>query len=103
MEVSFIWFIFEENFKAMELKLVYAICEQGDQPDDHCIIAIVDNLKLVNSILDNYYGETKITILATHDIRDSGVEYIKDLKIKDHKGDFYQVRIIVYSFCLNQI
>jgi hypothetical protein len=84
------------------MKTVYLVLEK-DYEVEHLgyeDIFITDSLDKIPNLLKEYYGSFEE--LSYQDIRDSGLEYKKELRITGNDEN-YKVSILVKNYQLNQL
>lgn len=84
------------------MKTVYLVLEKDYDHEElgYMDIFMTDSLDKIPRLLKQYYGDFEE--LSFRDIRDSGLEYQKELKITGD-GENYKVSILVKDYQLNQI
>jgi hypothetical protein len=63
------------------------------------VIGVADSVENAEKVIRDYYGEFEVTKYT--DIRDSGLEYQKVLKVEGLNGKHYLVEICLQWFELN--
>lgn len=80
---------------------VLVIHEIDLDDNEKTVVGVAESVQQAEAITKDYYGEFKP--VSYQDIRDSSIEYIKVLEVKDHTGKPYQVEICLEWFTLNQV
>jgi hypothetical protein len=83
------------------MKQVLVIHEKDLDDDEQSVIGVADSVKSAEKVIREYYGDYKE--LNHRDVRDSSIEYLKWLEVKDHLNEPYTVRVSLQWFTVNEI
>jgi hypothetical protein len=85
--------------------IVYVIQEHSYDYNKNSIIGVVDDINKADELIKRFYvGDTKNVIIpiSYRDIRDSGIEWVKELNIFTI-SDSYRVKVWVECFTINSL
>ena len=77
----------------------FVLTERDPEDGQILIIGVADSLENADKIMSEYYKEFKITRFK--DVRDSGIEWYKDIQLTDIYGCTYEYTCTLQSFTLN--
>jgi len=81
---------------------VLVIHEIDLHDNEHDVIGVADSVEKAGELIKGCYGDD-YRELSHRDIRDSSLEYIKILEVKDSDNDFYKVQIMLQWFGVNEL
>ena len=80
----------------MELLIIH---EKDLEDGEGSVIGVADSVVNAERIIKEYYGD--FTELSKREIRDSTLEYSKELRVESFDGSYYNVVITLQWFTLN--
>ena len=83
------------------MKVVYTLLEEDQEDKETSIIGVFDSVDNANKGLTYYYGEFEV--MEHKDMQDGGIEWFKELKVKDHINNDYNVKLWLQYFRLNEV
>lgn len=81
------------------MKMLLVIHERDLDTKKQMVVGLADSVENAEKIINEYYGEYKE--ISYNDIRDSNLEYLKVLEVKDAFEGTYKVEIWLEWFDLN--
>lgn len=78
------------------------IHEKDHEDNEESVIGVADSVKDAETIIERYYGKENYTEVAFRDIRDSDIEYSKEIEIKGHSSEIIKITLTLEWFRLNE-
>ena len=80
------------------------IHEKDHDDKEEIVIGVADSVENANLMIEEYYGKVNYDEISFNEIRDSCLEYIKVLEIKeDSLNSTYRVTVTLEWFVLNKV
>jgi len=84
------------------MKNVLVIHETDHEDKESIVIGVASSTANADKLIDGYYGG-RFVVIDHRDIRDSDIEWEKDLAVTDHNGDSYWVTVGLEWFEIDAI
>lgn len=82
-------------------KTIYVLTERDPVDGNTIVIGVSDSLENADKMMSDYYKEFEVKRFK--DVRDSGIEWYKDVELTDINGSKYYYTCILESFILNNV
>jgi hypothetical protein len=81
------------------LNKVFVLTERDPEDGQILIIGVADSLENADKLMLDYYRQ--FTVTRFKDVRDSGIEWYKDVELTDINGYTYKYTCTLQSFTIN--
>lgn len=83
------------------MKVFYTLLEEDQEDKETSIVGVFDSVENANKGLTDYYGVFET--VKHKDVHEFNLEWFKELKVKDHMNKYYNVKLWLQYFILNEV